>query len=313
MLDLEHTLTVPGMVEGLISHIQRFSIHDGPGIRTTVFLKGCPLGCAWCSNPETVSPKPEILFSKNRCMHCGLCLNACPTGAIEAVRGDSGPGTRALCRGCGECATTCPANALQLSGKVMSAQAVMEQVTKDIAFYRRSGGGLTMSGGEPFLQPDFLNAVFKRCAAVGIHTAVDTSGHAPWTAIERSIDLIDLFLFDVKHINAAAHTQGTTVSNDLILQNLKNLLKLNKNVMLRLPLIPGFNDTEENLEQTGVFASQAGVKEIRILPYHNYGRGKYEKIGKKYQLDELTAMDEGDARQAQRILGKYVKNVSIGG
>jgi glycyl-radical enzyme activating protein len=301
------------MFKGIISDIQRFSIHDGPGIRTTLFLKGCPLRCLWCGNPETISRKPEIMFSENRCMKCETCLNACHNGAIKSTQGKSPSRNRDLCQSCGTCADVCPKNAFILRGKPMSVVAVFAEVEKDLPFYKRSGGGVTLSGGEPFLQSDFLREILKRCAQEGIHTTVDTSGYAKWSAIEQCIEYIDLFLYDIKHMDPVAHKKGTTVSNELIVENLRKLLILGKNVVLSLPLIPGFNSAKEDLEQIAVFAGQSGAQELRILPYHRYGRGKYKKLGKKYPLEDLRVMDAEDVDQAKEVLEKYIPKVAIGG
>ena len=301
------------MVKGLISYVQKFSIHDGPGIRTTVFLKGCPLECLWCGNPETMSSSPEIMFSENICMGCGLCMEACQNGVIKIVQGQPPMRNLDLCIGCGDCAEVCPKNALVLRGKWMSVEAVFTEIEKDLPFYRRSGGGVTLSGGEPFLQADFIKALLKMSAERGIHTAVDTSGYTKWSSIEQCMEYIDLFLYDIKHVDPVMHQKGTRVSNKLILENLKKLFNLGKDIVLRLPLIPDFNTSTQNLKQITVFAREAGAKEIRILPYHRYGSGKYKKIGKKYALEELQLMDEQDVEQAKKILEKYIPRVIIGG
>jgi pyruvate formate lyase activating enzyme len=301
------------MVKGLISYIQKFSIHDGPGIRTTVFLKGCPLECLWCSNPETISREPEILFSENICMGCGLCFKACQNGAVKMVQGQPPLRNRDLCTGCGDCAEACPKNALLLRGKWMSSQAVFAEIEKDLPFYKRSGGGVTLSGGEPFLQAGFIKELLKMCTEKGIHTAVDTSGYTQWSSIEQCMAYIDLFLYDIKHMDPVAHQKGTCVSSQLILENLKKLFNLGKDIVLRLPLIPDFNTSAQNLKQVAAFAGEAGAKEIRILPYHRYGRGKYKKIGKKYALEALQLMDEQDVEQAKKILEKHIPRVIIGG
>ena len=301
------------MVKGVISDIQKFSIHDGPGIRTTVFLKGCPLECRWCGNPETISFKPEIMFSAGACMGCEICLNACPQGAIKAIQNQPLFRDQELCLGCGTCAELCPKNALLLRGKTMSVSEVITEIEKDMAFYKRSGGGVTLSGGEPFLQAGFVKEVLKACTEKEIHTVVDTCGQTNWQSIEQSMEYIKLFLYDIKHIDPVAHKRGTTVSNELILENLTKLLKLGKNVLLSLPLIPNFNTSIEDIKQIGVFAGKVGAKKLRILPYHNYGSGKYQKIGKEYGLANLQKSDHQEVEQVKQILEKYIPNVSIGG
>jgi pyruvate formate lyase activating enzyme len=303
------------MMKGLISYIQKFSIHDGPGIRTTVFFKGCPLECRWCANPETISPAPEIMFSREACMGCKLCLDACSSSAVEAVKGLLPQGNRQenICKGCGDCAEACPKNALLLRGEWMPVEAVFAEIKKDLPFYNRSGGGVTLSGGEPFSQPGFVRALLKMSAEKGIHTAVDTSGHAKWSSIENCLEFIDLLLYDLKHMDPTAHKKGTGVSNELILENLQKLLKLGKKVVLRLPLIPEFNTSEENLKQTALFAEKMGAEELRILPYHRYGRGKYKKIGKKYELEALQELAEADVENARKLFEQYIPRVIIGG
>jgi len=301
------------MVKGLISYIQKFSIHDGPGIRTTVFLKGCPLECLWCGNPETISLKPEIMFSENICMGCGLCQKACQNGVVKIIQGQPPLRNYDLCKGCGACAEACPKNALVLRGKWMSVEAIFAEIEKDLPFYKRSGGGLTLSGGEPFLQADFIKSLLKMSAKKGIHTAIDTCGYTQWSSIEQSLEYIDLFLYDIKHIDPALHQKGTRVSNKMILENLQKLFRLGKNILLRLPLIPDFNTSKKDLKQIGVFASQVGAKELRILPYHKYGIGKYKKIGKKYTLDGVQVMKEEEVEQAKKLLEKYIPKVVIGG
>ena len=301
------------MMEGLISDIQRFAIHDGPGIRTTVFLKGCPLSCRWCANPETISPNPEIMFFSDRCIRCGLCVEACPNKAIKIGPESLPLLDRTLCNGCGQCVEACPRNARILRGKRISSAEVVREVLKDLPFYRRSGGGLTLSGGEPFRQPAFIREILVECKKNDIHTAVDTSGYVEWSSIEPSINFIDLFLYDVKHVDAAAHKKGTGVSNELIKLNLIKLLDQGKDVLLRLPLIPEFNTSKEDIEAIGEFVRQIGGKEIRLLPYHNYGKGKYERINRVYHLEDLPLMAEGDVEMIRSTLERYIPAVVVGG
>ena len=300
-------------MKGLVSDIQRFAIHDGPGIRTTVFLKGCPLQCQWCANPETMSPRPEIMFFDDRCMKCGLCVDACPNQAIKIDIHKGLIYDYEWCQGCGECAKSCPRNARVLRGTRMTVTDVLDVVLKDSPYYARSGGGLTISGGEPFMQPEFVGEILAACKEKEIHTVVDTSGYANWPSIERSIDLIDLFLYDLKHADSAKHKTGTGVHNELIKSNLKKLMERGKKVWLRLPLIPGFNSSEEDLELIGDFARQIGGRELRILPYHNYGKGKYQKIKKVYRMGDLPPLEMEDAERARILLERYIPKVSVGG
>ena len=299
------------MTTALIADIQKFAIHDGPGIRTTVFFKGCPLNCRWCANPETISAKPEIMFAPDKCMHCGLCLAACPYGAISP--GEYPVRDNKLCRACGDCVAACPRNALILRGREMSAEEIWVEVKKDLPFFKRSGGGITLSGGEPFRQPEAVRRVLEIASGAGVHTAVDTCGCVDWAAIEPALPYIDLFLYDIKQADPEVHRQGTGASNELILANLGRIIAAGKQVLARLPLIPGFNDSPADLERIGGLARGLGVREIRILPFHTYGRGKYDKLGINYRLGDLKAMTEAEAEPARNILEKFIPGAAIGG
>jgi pyruvate formate lyase activating enzyme len=288
-------------LSGTITHIQRYSIHDGPGIRTVVFLKGCPLRCAWCSNPETQSFQPEVEFIASLCTRCGTCIRVCRFGAIhpDVNCPEERKINRALCTVCGECAEGCPSGALRMVGEKTSVEAVMEIVLKDKAYYRRSGGGVTLSGGEPLAQADFAEALLRASHRHNVHTAVETSGATTVGVLERILDVTDLFLYDVKHMDDRRHREQTGMSNQGILANLRWLRGKGAEVILRVPLIPGLNSDEENLRATAELAAELEIMEAHLMPFHQMGRDKYRHLGRTYALkDESDAHLSDDGRQA---------------
>jgi pyruvate formate lyase activating enzyme len=265
---------------GLIFDIKKYAIHDGPGIRTTIFLKGCPLTCWWCHNPEGIRREPEFMWSKERCLHCEACVNACPKNALSfSPEGDLNI-TMQPCNTCTACVTACHAQALELIGKEMTVEEVMKEIEKDTIFYDESKGGVTFSGGEPLMQPDFVYNLLKTCKERAIHTALDTCGYAPPDILKRISSITDLFLYDVKVINDEIHKKATGVSNALILENLKMLSRMKKDIIVRIPLIPGINDDEKSITDLGEFVSALHVKEVSILPYHKSGLEKMRKLKK---------------------------------
>jgi len=280
------------MHTGMIFDLRRFSIHDGPGLRTTVFFKGCPLRCLWCHNPESQDPRPERIERPERCLHCGACLNACPQHAITAADGRmlTDP---ACCTRCGACVEACFSEARQMVGRLQTAADVLAEIERDQLFFDQSGGGATFSGGEPLLQPDFLFDLLQGCRARGIHTALDTCGQASWETLERIFPAVDLFLYDLKLMDAARHTRYTGVSNVRILDNLRRLAATGSAIWLRVPVIPGVNDDGENLAALGAFAaSLAGVQQVTLLPYHRAAAGKYERLGAAYALADVAPPGE---------------------
>lgn len=255
-----------------IFDIERNSFVDGPGIRTTVFFKGCNLRCAWCHNPESQSPKPQMMFYKNKCAGCGKCKEKCPN-ALET------------CSLCGRCTLYCPHDAREICGKEYTVDEVMREILKDKVFYENSGGGVTFSGGECMLQIDFLEKLLKACKQNGIHTTVDTAGHVPYESFERILPCTDLFLYDVKCYDSDKHIKYTGVSNEQILSNLKRLLESGKNVWIRIPIIPEVNDHEAELVAIKSLLSSYGCPEnVELLPYHAMGEHKYAAIGKEAQI-----------------------------
>lgn len=251
----------------IIFDIERNSYVDGPGIRTTVFFKGCNLRCAWCHNPESHKSAPQMMLHANKCTGCGKCKEVCPHGCET-------------CELCGICAIYCPHGAREISGKESTVEQVWDEIRKDRLFYEATGGGVTFSGGECMLQIEFLEAILKKCKENGIHTAVDTAGHVPFDRFERILPYTDLFLYDVKCLDRDKHKQYTGVDNDLILENLKRLLQGITPVWIRIPVIPTVNDTEEEMRAIKDFLDSCGTpKRIELLPYHAMGEHKYEALG----------------------------------
>jgi pyruvate formate lyase activating enzyme len=277
------------LATGTVFDIRRYSIHDGPGIRATVFLKGCGLSCLWCHNPESQAAGPDLILRENRCIKCGACVLACPNGAIAWTV--DGPVTdRAKCRGAGTCATVCFAEARSLAGRTMTVEQVMEVVERDRPFYEESGGGLTLSGGEPLLQPVFSAALLRAAKAAGIHTALDTCGHASWRTLDRLRHDVDLFLYDLKLMDEERHRLFTGAPNRRILANLRALAERGHRIVLRVPVVPGINDDPENLDAVRRFA--AGLPHLAgldLLPYHRIGVDKYARVGRSYALPDTPA------------------------
>ncbi len=266
-------------LSGIVFDIQRYSIHDGPGIRTTVFLKGCPLKCVWCQNPESQNRAPELLLNRTLCAGCGQCIPVCSVGANSLLERRSQV-DRAKCIRCGICVTTCPNQARRMSGKSMTVDEVLKKVKKDLKFYETSGGGITLSGGEATFQPDFALAILKKSKELMIHTALETCGYASWRVLEELLLYVDLVLYDIKHWDSERHQRGTGVSNQIILENAKRIAEL-KPMKVRVPLIPGFNDSEHDIRSIASFVgSLPNQIEMELLAYNPLGEGKYERLGK---------------------------------
>ncbi|PKN69180.1 MAG: glycyl-radical enzyme activating protein [Deltaproteobacteria bacterium HGW-Deltaproteobacteria-12] len=274
------------MSEGLVYNIQRLSLHDGPGIRTTVFLKGCPLHCLWCSNPESQSFVPEMLYFENQCQHCGICVAVCPTGALSPQDDGTPRCDRRKCLACGACTDACPHDARSISGKLMSPGEVIKVVKKDRIHYQNSDGGMTVSGGEPLAQPYFLLELLKAAREDFLHTCLDTCGFAKWEIMEKILKYTDLVLFDVKHLHSAEHQRLTGVDNTLILDNLKKVAKSGVPVRIRLPLIPGLNDSDKNIMETGQLVESLGLKDVDLIFYHMLGLNKYKALGMEYRVED---------------------------
>ena len=295
-----------------ILNVQRFCLHDGPGIRTTVFLKGCPLSCLWCHNPESQTDRPELLFDKQKCLRCGSCRTACPQGAIPPD-GAWITVNRAVCLCCGQCQDACPSGALQVLGEYRRAEDVLAEILQDRVFYETSGGGVTISGGEPLLAPRFVTALLALCKAHGVHTAIDTSGFAPLDVFWAIMPHTDMFLYDIKHMDNDEHLRLTGVGNELVLANLHALSRLHKNVVLRVPLVPGLNDDPQHLRQIRALALELGVTSINLLPYHPFARGKYERMLLPHSIADLRSPTEAELCQAFGAMSHPNLRVTIGG
>ena len=265
------------METGIVYNIQRMSTKDGPGLRTTVFLKGCPLQCLWCSNPESHSFKPQLMCFENLCTACGACERTCPNGAV--IKTENGYNRdRTLCTDCGLCTTVCPSKARVMSGQRMTVKEVMDIVNRDNLFYANSGGGITFGGGEPTAAGDFLLELMKACASKGYHICVDTCGVCNTKQFAKVIQMADMLLFDCKHMNPQEHRRLTGLDNAVILENLHQALTSGKDVHIRIPLMPNLNDSEENIQALAEFLHPYGKKEVDILPCHAFGASKYDAL-----------------------------------
>jgi len=277
--------------DGVIFDIKRFATDDGPGIRTTVFLKGCPLDCLWCHSPESKSDDSELLFVRKKCVGCGSCESVCPEG-VHSFLDHEHLLDRKRCIQCGRCIEACLQEAIEIKGKRVTVQEVVEEVRKDIAFFRNTGGGVTFSGGEPTAQPQFLMSLLGSCKEEGIHTAIETCGFVEWKILSKIVEYVDLFLFDVKHIDSIRHRKLTGQSNDLILSNLKRLLQHSKPVEIRVPLIPKINDSDRHLIQLFSYVHSIGLRSVTLLPFNEAAGSKYSWCGKRFALTRLKTQTE---------------------
>ena len=299
-------------IRGVIFDIRKYSIHDGPGIRTTVFFKGCPLSCGWCHNPEGQASKPEIMYRQSRCIQCDTCLAVCPAGAISRNDGVTLIDLK-KCDLCGDCLANCYSQGLELAGRMMTVNEVLAEIERDVIFYDQSGGGATFSGGEPLLQHDFLKALLQACGERGIHTALDTSGYASWQALDDLRAYVGLFLYDLKLMDDAQHRNYTGVPNKLILKNLQRLSDHGQRIIVRVPIIPGINDHADNLRQTGKFlAGLSSLERVDLLPYHKIGLGKYTSLQKVYKLNEIQPPSQERMAELASIFYGFGLNVKIG-
>lgn len=294
-----------GKDKGIVFNIQRFSIHDGEGIRTIIFMKGCPLRCIWCCNPESQNIEPEVLFLRDKCIGCMNCVNQCPLGLFEI--------DREKCTKCGNCAKVCPSSAKRISGKYMTVDEVIKEIEKDRVFYSNSGGGVTLSGGEPLMQSDFAAAVLKKSHLHGLHTAIETSGFASTKDFLKVMEHVDEVFMDLKHMNAEKHKALTGVDNEQILKNAREVAKLGKKVTFRIPLIPDCNDEKENISATGRFVESIGDENtyIEILPYHRLGEMKFEWLDKVYELSETKEPSKETVAEYNKLLEDCGCNVVI--
>ncbi|MBN2323585.1 MAG: glycyl-radical enzyme activating protein [Spirochaetes bacterium] len=297
-----------------VSEIQRFCVHDGPGIRTVVFVLGCPLRCKWCQNPENMKPVPQLLFSGGGCIGCGACVPACPRGANTVDGDEHCLLDRKACTACGRCAEVCQPGARKLSGTPYTVDEVYEEIIKDRVVYSNTGGGVTLSGGEFAMYPDFARRLLERCKRENIHTALETCGYVKWEAFERIAPYTDLFLYDIKALDQKTHKEWTGVDNKQILENLSRLPSLGKEIIARVPLVPGVNDDEG--EFTGIVElvrSLDSVRGLHIMPFHHIGRTKYEMLDKPYLVGGLKEPDERLLERCRDIAKTHGLLVDIGG
>lgn len=271
---------------GMIFDIKRFAVHDGPGIRTTVFLKGCPLNCAWCQNPEGIRHTKTLWYFQNKCIQCNQCISACQAKALSL-----GEGTRHIvidrkkCVHLGGCIEICPTNALSFDGRSVTVDAVIDEINKDAFFYKQSGGGVTLSGGDPLFQPAFSHGILKEAKVIGLHTAVETSLYGDWTAVEKLAEYTDLFFIDIKLFDAAAHKKYTGVENHLIKQNFERLAKRKAEIVVRIPLIPGITTTEENIDQTAHYIKAIrGDIGIELINFNPLAENKFRIMEKNFDV-----------------------------
>ncbi len=304
-----------GGQSGIITDIKRFAVHDGDGIRTTVFLKGCPLRCIWCHNPESISPKPQLSMYANKCAGCGECARMCPNGAHIFTTDTDGKPTHTIdrekCTDCGKCESSCLYGALKLNGRKMSVSEVMSTVLEDRIFYETGGGGMTLSGGEPTMQPDFVLALLKTAKVEGLNTALDTCGYSKQKVYESMLPYIDNFLYDIKHIKPDGHKRCTGHTNERIIENLRFLSDKGAKIEIRIPLVPGYNDDGETLHGIGKLLSEVIITKAKLLPYHYYARSKYTALDIADTLPDVEIPNKAKLETAGEILRSYNINVII--
>lgn len=298
--------------KGVIFNIQRFSLHDGPGIRTIVFLKGCPLRCKWCCNPESQNIEKQIMFVKSNCIECFRCLEVCPTGAIQLIKEKKL--FKEKCIACGKCVEVCQANAMQMVGKEISVKEVLEEIKKDEIYYKYSNGGLTLSGGEALFQPEFAVELLKACKSYGFNTSIETTAFVSTDVIKQVIPFVDLVLLDLKMMNSELHKEYTGQNNEIIMKNAQYIASMGKQLIIRIPVIPEINDTYENVADTILFIKQLeNVNEVHILPYHRLGVNKYDYLGYKYALGDKSISDGEKIKRLQAMVESNGLICKIGG
>ena len=299
---------------GLISTVQKYSTKDGPGIRNTVFMKGCPLGCLWCSNPELIRPLPDLLYAREKCEQCGTCIETCPHDALSFGADGFIEVDRLKCAACGDCVAVCPQSALELAGKYVTVDELVAELLKDKVFYQTSNGGVTFSGGEPLWQAGFVASVAKRMKEEGIPTALDTAGDVGWCRFEEVLPYIDLVLYDIKTADHELHRRLTGRENDIIVMNAKLLAERNVPMHVRLVLVPGLNDNPDEIKaRMDIVAELSSVQQVDLLPYHRYGVGKYARLGLDYPLADLPEYEEEQLAEIEDLVKTYGIKTTIGG
>ena len=293
----------PDKIRANIFEIKKFAVHDGPGVRTTLFFKGCPLKCRWCHNPESISPKPQLAYYEHKCINCGECVSICPNNAHSMADGKH-EFDRNLCIACGKCEEVCLGDSLRLYGKEISIEEAMELVLEDRGFYGEDGG-VTLSGGEPLTQADFCHELLKKLKKEGINTAVDTCACVNWSAIEKVLPFTDLFLVDFKHSDSAMHRELTGQGNELIIANLKRLSESGAKIEVRIPLIPGYNNSQSNLKATAKILEKMKLERVKILPYHDMAQNKYKALNIPNSMGAIKPSDPKDLSKAMEILNEY--------
>ena len=294
------------MLKGIVFDIQRYSIHDGPGIRTVIFLKGCTLHCKWCANPEGINNKPQLFYIRSRCAHCGKCTEKAPNNSIKLKPdGELDIDFKTInAISDFDWLNVCPTGALCVKGEEMSVEDVLKIVMRDEVYYRRSSGGITISGGEPLLQADFTLELLKETKKRQISTAVETSGNVPWESIEKVKPYVDVFMYDIKAADSITHTKCTGKSNEIIIDNLHRLINSGENVFVRTPLIPGFNDSVESINEILSVLKKANVKNYSILPFHQYGSSKYKSIGESHDLEGYQIHPDAYVEMVREVISK---------
>jgi pyruvate formate lyase activating enzyme len=303
------------MKKGIIFNIQHYSIHDGPGIRTDVFLKGCSLQCVWCQNPESHSLSPELYYFQEKCTGCGRCVATCLEKAIQIIEVKSIT-DRKKCEACGQCVQICPNDARKLVGTEMTVEEVFKKVKGDELFYKRSKGGMTLTGGEPLFQPDFSKKLLSLCRQAGIHTALETCGYANWETLKDILQDVDLVLFDLKHMDSKKHLEYTGVPNEMILENARKIHHTLKIPMwVRIPVIPGYNDSVENIRATAQFVAKelSPSVPVHLLAYHRLGETKYERLGKEGKNLAIAPPSSEHMTELQKMVAAYGLETQIGG
>lgn len=297
-----------------ISNIQRFSVHDGPGIRTIIFFMGCILRCKWCQNPENLKARPQLMFNRQECISCGECVKVCPEHAIYFNEKGEIQTDREKCKTCGNCAEVCYPEARKICGRSYTVDEVFKEILKDKIFYKNTSGGVTLSGGECTLFTEFVCELLEKCQQGSIHTTVETCGYTKWENIEKIAKFTDLFLYDIKVINPDKHRKWTGVDNSIILDNVYKLAKIGKNIIIRVPLIPSINDDEKEFRKIAEFVNSInGVNILHILPFNQFGKSKYKSLDMKYSLNELKEQNEEAISRCKYIGKQYNLFINIGG